>query len=452
MLTLPDEYNTLFAQLRPCFSKQIWKLAMVLLIGAILAPGKRTVTAALRIMGLSQEQQFQKYHRVLNRAVWSNLALSHVLLRLLLNTFLPMGPVVVGIDETIERRRVEKIKAKGIYRDPVRSSKSHFVKASGLRWISMMLLVKVPWAKRIWGLPFLTALAPSERYYESSPRRHKKLTDWARQMGMQVRRWLPDRTLILVADSSYAALELLHSLLSLPNPVHMLTQLRLDAALFEPAPPTKPGTIGRPRKKGKRLPKLNQVLINEQTVWETVRVDNWYGQGPTQVEITSDTAVWYHTGIPAVPIRWVLIRDPKGKFETKALLCTDRSADPIQILQWFVRRWQVEVTFQEVRAHLGVETQRQWSDKAIARTTPVLMGLFSWVTLLADRSQIDGKLPVRQAAWYAKTTPTFSDAIALVRRRIWAHWGFCISRADPDMQELHADLLNRLFEAVCYST
>ena len=182
---------------------------MVLLVGAILAPGKRTVTAILRIMGLSQERHFQNYHRVLNRAVWSNLALSAVLLGLLLKMFLPIGPVVIGIDETIERRRGKKIKAKGIYRDPVRSSKSHFVKASGLRWISMMLLVKIPWARRIWGLPFLTVLAPSERYYENKPRGHKKITDWARQMGMQVRRWLPERKIILVADSSYAALELL---------------------------------------------------------------------------------------------------------------------------------------------------------------------------------------------------------------------------------------------------
>ena len=231
MLTLPDEYNTLFAQIRPFFSKRIWKLAVVLLVGAILAPGKRTVTAVLRIMGLSQERHFQNYHRVLNRAIWSNPVLSLVLLRLLLNAFLSSGPVVIGIDETIERRRGEKIKAKGIYRDPVRSSKSHFVKASGLRWVSMMLLVKVPWAKRIWGLPFLTTLAPSERYYEGQARQHKKLTDWARQMGMQVRRWLPKRMLILVADSSYAAIELLHSLLSLPKPVYMLTQLRLDAGL-----------------------------------------------------------------------------------------------------------------------------------------------------------------------------------------------------------------------------
>ena len=202
MPTLPDEYSTLFVQLRPFFSKRVWKLAIVLVIGAILAPSKRTVTAILRIMGLSQERHFQNYHRVLNRVVWSNLALSLVLLRLLLNAFLSFGPVVIGIDETIERRRGEQIKAKGIYRDPVRSSKSHFVKASGLRWISMMLLVKVPWARRIWGLPFLTVLAPSERYYESHPGQHKKLTDWARQMGMQVRRWLPKRKIFLVADSS----------------------------------------------------------------------------------------------------------------------------------------------------------------------------------------------------------------------------------------------------------
>ena len=452
MLTLPDEYNTLFNQFRPFFSKRVWKLALILMVGAILAPGKRTVTAVLRIMGLSQEQHFQNYHRVLNRAVWSNLVISAVLLRLLLNTFLPLGPVVIGIDETIERRRGKKIKAKGIYRDPVRSSKSHFVKASGLRWISMMLLVNIPWARRIWGLPFLTVLAPSERYYESKPRGHKKLTDWARQMGMQVRRWLPKRKIIMVADSSYAALELLDSLRTLPAPVYMVTQLRLDAALYEPAPERTSDTMGRPRKKGKRLPKLSDVLVDKQTVWQKVTVENWYGQGPTQVEITSDPAVWYHSGMPAVPIRWVLIRDPNGKFETKALLCTDQSAAPVQILKWFVRRWQVEVTFQEVRAHLGVETQRQWSDKAIARTTPILMGLFSWVTLLAHQSQSGGTLPVRQASWYTKSLPTFSDAIALVRSQIWQSWGFCMSTSEPDMQKPQTILLKRLFEAVCYST
>jgi hypothetical protein len=316
----------------------------------------------------------------------------------------------------------------------------------------MMLLAPIPWAQRVWALPFLTVLAPSERYYENSPRQHKKLTDWARQMGMQLRRWLPKRKLVIVADSTYAALELLASLLGLPNPVYMVTRLRLDAALYEPAPERKPGQVGRPRLKGKRLPTLTQVLTDPHTTWQTVRISNWYGQGPRTVEVTTNTAVWYHSGKPPVPIRWVLIRDPKGKFKPRALLSTDQTATAVQILHWFLRRWQVEVTFQEVRTHLGVETQRQWSDKAIARTTPALLGLFSWVTLLAHHSQVKGSLPVRQAAWYAKQVPTFSDALAVVRERFWTHWGFCMSTPDPEMQKPSPNLLKRLFEAVCYTT
>jgi len=452
MLTLPDEYNTLFTQVQPCFSRRVWQSVLVLAVGALLAPGKRTVTAILRIMGLSQERHFQNYHRVLNRAVWSSLELSAILLRLLLRTFLPRGAVVLGIDETIERRRGSKIAAKGIYRDAVRSSKSHFVKTSGLRWISMQLLVEIPWAHRVWALPFLTVLAPSAQFYASSPRSPKKLTDWARQMAKQVRRWLPEREIILVADSSYAALELLSSLQTLAQPVHVVTQLRLDAALYAPLPAQAERTVGRPRKRGLRLPTLQEVLDSPRTVWQMAFVDDWYGQGPTTVEITSGTALWYHGGKPAVPIRWVLVRDPAGKFKSRALLCTDSTIGQLQILRWFVRRWQVEVTFQEVRTHLGVETQRQWAAPAIARTTPLLLGLFSWVTLLAHQSQRNGQLPVRQAAWYHKRTPTFSDALAVVRRRIWEHWGLCMSSENSDMHKLPPMLLQRLFEAVCYST
>ena len=202
MLTLPSEYLTLIQVFAPLFSERVWCHIQVLVIGALLAPGKRTVTAVLRIMGLSQEKHFQNYHRVLNRAVWSSLAISHRLLTLLIATFAPVGDVVMGIDDTIERRRGEKIKARGIYRDPVRSSHSHFVKASGLRWLSLMLLVPIPWAQRIWALPFLTTLAPSERYYQDSVREKKVLTDWACQMLLQVRRWLPKRRLVIVADAS----------------------------------------------------------------------------------------------------------------------------------------------------------------------------------------------------------------------------------------------------------
>ena len=198
MLTLPIEFNSLMMVFAPLFSWRVWQHAKVLTVGAILAPGQRTVAAALRVMGLSQSRHFQNYHRVLNRALWSSRNASH----LLLQVFAPFGPLVLGLDDTLERRRGAQIKAKGIYRDPVRSSHSHFVKASGLRWLCLMLLVPIPWAGPVWAMPFLTVLAPSERYHQERGQPHKKLTDWARQMVMQLRRWLPERQLVIVADST----------------------------------------------------------------------------------------------------------------------------------------------------------------------------------------------------------------------------------------------------------
>jgi hypothetical protein len=322
MPTLPADYLNLIQVFAPLFSNLVWQHAQVLLLGAILTPGPRTVSAVLRIMGLSTEKHFQTYHRVLNRAAWSSWAVSRELLQVLVQTFAALGPIIVGVDDTIERRRGAQIKANGIYRDPVRSSHSHFVKARGLRWLSFMLLVPIPWATRVWALPFLTLLAPSERYYEKQGRAHKKLTDWARQGILQLRRWLPGRALVIVADSSFAVLSLLGRVQQLAQPICLIVRFRLDAALYEPAPPRAPHQKGRPRLKGQRLPTLAQVATNVQTRWQRVTLPQWYGEGRRAIEIVSGTAVWRHSGQPVVPIRWVLIRDPKGKFKTQALLCT----------------------------------------------------------------------------------------------------------------------------------
>ncbi len=448
MLTLPVELANLIVAFAPLFSKPVWKHAQVLLVGAILAPGKRTVTSALRVMGLSADEHFQNYHRVLNRALWSSLEASRILLSLLVAAFAPEGVLVMGIDDTIERRRGENIKAKGIYRDPVRSSRSHFVKASGLRWLSLMLLVEIPWAGRVWALPFLTALCPSERYYKERGRTHRKLTERARQMLLVVKRWLPEREIVVVADSSFAALELLDAVRA---SVTVVTRLRLDAALYEPAPERVAGQKGRPRKKGARLPTLNSVLDNAQTVWQSVNVAGWYGEAQRTVEITTGTCVWYHTGMPAVPIRWVLVRDPQAQFEAQAFLCTNVETQAAQILAWFVRRWAIEVTFEETRAHLGIETQRQWSDKAIARTAPALFALYSIVTLVAARLMEGNNVPVRRAAWYAKEVATFSDTIAYVRRYLWSHQHFQMSQITSDMIKVPRSLLERLTDTLCYA-
>ena len=450
MPTLPLAMLQALEPFVPLFHRRIWPHVLVLMAGTLLAPGKRTVTAALRVMGLAQLPRFERYHRVLNRARWSSLAVSRVLLSLLVATFAPTGPLLLGIDETIERRRGAKIAAKGIYRDPVRSSHSHFVKASGLRWVCLMLLVPIPWAARTWALPFLTALAPSERYNRMRGQRHKPLIDWARQLLLVVRRWWPDRPLIAVADSTYAALELLAACQSWSRPVTVITRLRLDAALYTPAPPRQRGQRGRPRLKGQRLPTLAAVAADPQTDWTPVTVAHWYGRGERAIEVASATAVWYHTGLPPVPLRWVLIRDPQGRFDTQALLCTDLAVAPDQILAWFVLRWQLEVTFEEARRHLGAETQRQWSDLAIQRTTPALLGLFSLVTLLAHADMATAHV-IRHAAWYHKSLPTFIDALALVRRQLWGHTLFCTSPGSDDLVEVPRVLVQRFTDALCYA-
>lgn len=395
MLTLPDAIISVLQPFSTLFRHRTWTKAQLLLVGAILAPRKRTVTSALRVLGLSDDAGFAKYHHVLNRAVWSPLQLSRVLLMLLIAHLAQDDePLVFGIDETLERRRGSRISAKGVFRDAVRSSESHLVRASGLRWISLMWLTHIPWANRTWALPVMTALAPAERYHHKVGLRHKKITDWARQMIIQLRRWLPDRSIVVVTDGGYAALDLLHSCQSLRQPVTFISRLRLDAALFEPAPPRVPGQIGRPRLKGPRLPSPSELLDDPDLSWSRLSVP--WRDGPARtLDITSDTAVWYRWGRPPVHIRWVMLRDPTCQMRTQALVCTDTEADPLQIFQWFLLRWRIEVTFQEVRSHLGVETQRQWSDRAIARTTPLLLGLFSWVTLAAGLLRQEKPLSLR---------------------------------------------------------
>jgi hypothetical protein len=297
-------------------------------------------------MGLDQLKGFHRYHRVLSHASRSSAKASRVLLGLLVEMFVPEGdPLVVGIDETLERRWGKKISARGVYRDPVLSTQENFVKSSGLRWVCVMLLVEIPWASRVWALPFLSALAPSERYADKRGKRHKKITEWACQLLLVLRRWYPQRQIVTVADRAYASLKLLERCRKLSDPITFITRLRLDAALYEPAPPRRPHQIGRPRIKGERLPNLSEVAQDPKTIWKPTTIANWYGSGERTVEVSSETAVWYSTGLPAVPVRWVLVRDPEGKFKPQALLCTDLDADPEQIVRWFVMRWQLEVTF-----------------------------------------------------------------------------------------------------------
>ncbi len=444
---IPSILRTWMAPFARHFSAPVWNHVLVLVMGAVLCPGKRTVTAALRIMGLETASNFTGYHQVLNRARWSSRALARHLLGLIVTALVGDGPVILGLDDTIERRWGPKIAARGIDRDPVRSSKEHFVKTSGLRWLSFMVLTPIPWATRVWALPFLTILAPSERSHADRGRRHKRLTDWARQGALCVCRWLPDRRSVFVGDSSFAAIEFVTAG---ARRATVISRLRLDANLFAPAPERTPHRPGRPAVKGKAMPKLKAMLSDPATVWRSVLVTGWYGDQTRRLAIATGVAVWYRGGVPPVTLRWVLVRDPDRPDEAQAFFSTDTNLAPEAILTVFVRRWAVEVTFQECRAHLGVETQRQWSDLAILRTTPALLGMYSLITLWTT-ALITAKTAPRQATWYRKPRLTFSDAMALVRHRLWLPDDFFISTHDVTMEKCPPDLIRRMAEALRYA-
>jgi hypothetical protein len=436
----PSTTGRLLAPFRRLFTRPTLRRLETVAAGVLLASGQRTVAAALRAVGKGDEAGFSGFHRVLNAARWSALEGARLLLALIVTAFVPEGPVVIGLDDTIERRKGSRIAAKGIYRDPVRSSKGCFVKVSGLRWLSFMVLARVPFAGSVWGLPFLSVLCPSERAAEKAGKRHKKLTDWARQAVLQVSRWLPGRTIVVVADSGYAAIELCLALL---GKVVLVSRLRLDARLFEPQPLRRPGQVGRPRRVGRELPKLAAVAESPDTRWTPVELASRKDGRKHRGEMTSGTAVWYHPGAAPLPLRWVLVRRFDGNRKIEAFFSTDPAMTSGEVLRLFALRWQMEVTFSEVRKHLGVETQRQWSDLAIARATPMLLGLLSLVALWAATTP-GVAVATLPTAWYRKTVPTFADALAAIRLTIWEERISSMSRNLRDNRKSHDPTLAHL--------
>jgi hypothetical protein len=402
------------AAFAPLFSKTVWDHAQLLAIGVLLATGKRTVTAALRVLGLSQEAHFTNYHRVLNRAVWSPRLASRILLGLLIPLLPARWPIVLAADDTVERRHGRKIKAKGCYRDAVRSSKKMVIKCFGLKWVSMMLLVRFPWSQHVHALPFLTVLCWPEP--AARPRAHKTAIDGVRQLVLQVRRWNPERTVVLVLDGGFAAVKLARACRR--HRVALVCRWRLDAGLYDPPGEPPAGKRGPKPKKGRPQLKLNAWAQREDTPWEDKEVE-WYGGERKTMRLFSRTGLWYTVGQDPVPIRYVLARDPAGALRDAGYFCSDETMLPEEVLKYIVWRWSVETTFEEVRAHLGMETQRQWSDLAIERTTPALLGLFALVMVAAARCHAAGLLAAEQTAWYEKQEPTFSDCLRLVRSRIW---------------------------------
>jgi hypothetical protein len=454
VMTLPAEIVSTIAPFAPLFSERVWIHAQLLLWGALLARGPRTVASALRAIGRAEDPHWTNYHRVLNRAVWSGLAASATLLVLVLD-LIPGAFVVVAIDDLLERRSGERIGGRGVYRDPLTSSRAHQSKSSGVRWVVASALVTVPWSRRVWALPVLSTLAkppvhqtrkskaaqaakkagtrylPPKRKLgrrraalrtrklttvepprQGVARRHKTSVDLAAQILAWLRRRMPGRRIVAVVDGAYSAHKLLEG--AARRDVTLVTRLHWDAQLYEAAEPGAGAQLGaRARSPRQRAGAL-------ETVWQEAEV-RWYGGQRKQIYVTSFEALWTKDHARPVRVRVVIRVDAqpeRGKVREECFVCTDAEASAEQIVEWFVLRWNEEVTFEEARRHLGIETQRQWSAKAVGRTTPVLLGLFSLVTLMAAAMAKGGQVPIRRAAWYEKKEATFSDCLALVRREL----------------------------------
>jgi hypothetical protein len=450
MLSLPTTCISVMAVFAPVFSQPVWPHVNVLLTGAILAPGQRTVPSALGGMGLRAAAHVPTDHRVLTRAVGSPRGASRLLLRLLVAVFVPAGVVVGGLDETIERRRGAQSNAKGLDRDPVRSSRAHVVKGRGLRWLCCRLLTPMRWAHRVWALPWMTALGPSAHVDAPQDRRAHTLVPRAWPIIPGVVRWRPGRVVVFVADRSAAALAWRHQLRTW-RCARRITRLRRDAALDAPPPTRDAGPRGRPRLKGARRPTLEARWVEEDTPWNQLPMAPWSGDGPRAGEVATDTAVWYHAGKPPGPIRWVLRRDPHTSVASQALLSTNVDQTPEQILTWCIRRWSMDVTREDARAHLGLETQRPWHARALARTTPAWLSLYSSSTLTAQPLLQQEFPPVRLTAWYANIHPPFAEAMALVRRPLWDHGRVATSPQEADMIKVPRAWFARFIDVICYA-
>lgn len=423
MIDLPAAIINVFALFSPLFSRPVYQNAFRLFVGHILCTGRRTVADILKTLDLDSEKNFSRYHWVLSGARWSAYKGSNVLILKILSTFSMDADIYFTVDSTVERRKGAKLKNLGSHRDAVRSTKKQKVLTIGINWLVCSVNVKLPGANSHWSLPFISIPMPPKDVLSSSKnhhdlhkkKRHKTMTTWTRQIVFTLRRWLgKTASLILVGDSAFATFELMYACQQCS--VSLISRLRLDARLYDFIP-TNP-KLKRKRVVGNVLPKLTEVSKKNIKEWDEIEV-KWYGGKTKKLYVQSGKCLWYYIGFSPVAIHWVLIKDSE-KNEAIALFSTNLEHSVKTIIEAYVSRWSIELTFEEVRRHLGFETQRQWSDKAIDRTTPIILASYSIITVMAfelakERCE---KIALRSTAWYKKTHLTFSDVLFYLRKSI----------------------------------
>ena len=442
MLSLPSAAEFLFLSLSVAFTQPTFQRVVPLLVGAILAMGRRTVTSILWTMRGIVHGHPSTYHRVFSRAPWSLWPLGRLLASAVLRLIPEEEPVLVPMDDTTAQHRGKKVHGKGCHHDAVRSSRSHIVSRWGHRWVVLAISVKLPFTGRRWALPVLAALYRPKELNQAEGRRHKTAPLLARQLMAVLIHWFPQRTFIFLGDGGYASHELARFCHRHRRHATLVSRFHADANLYED-PPQVQAPTGRPRKKGRKLPSPQTTVARSPSHRAVVR---GYGGGNRRVELVSQTAQWYNAGHGLVPIRWVFTHPLQGKRQDDYFYTTDPALPPVQIITWFTARWPIETTFQEVREHLGFETPRQRVAKSVLRTAPCLLGLFSLISLVFVEHARHHPVRPRCTRWYAKKELTFSDALATVRRLFWSETVFETSSQHEAFEKLPRPLRRLLLD------
>ena len=448
MLTLPSAAEPLIVSLAIAFTEPTFKRIVPLLVGAILTTGRHTVAAVLRTMRGLASGHCSDYHRVFSRAVWSPWWLGRILAGAILAWIPADEPVLVPMDDTTAQHRGTKVYGKGCHRDAVRSTHSHIVYRWGHKWVVLAIAVKFPFIQRRWALPVLVALYRPEELNTAEKRRHKTPAHLARQLAAALMHWFPSRKFVFLGDGGFASHDWASFAHRHRRHATLVARFHDDACLYQPPPAVKPNTPkkqGRPRVKGAKLPTPAEVVVTARRRQATV---DWYGGSSRKVQLVHGDGQWYRSGEGLVPVRWVYTHDVQGTHRDDYFYSTDPTLDPAQIVSWFTGRWPIETTFQEVRAQLGFETPRQRTEQSVLRTGPCLLGLFSLVCLIFAEYRKDHSPRLAQADWYAKTEPSFGDAIATVRRLFWQKTIFGQPAHNEAFQKIPGKLRNLLLDCL----
>jgi DDE superfamily endonuclease len=424
---------------RPAFSAPTYRRFLVLTLAAVLTTGRRTITNLLRTVRSQAPGHMSAYHRVFSQRRWSAWALARALITFLLDHVLPPGPVLLAGDDTVTEHPGPQVFGKGRHRDGVRSTHSYTAYRWGHKWVVLSVLVKLPFATRPWALPVLVALYRPPEWDRVHRRRHKTPAHIARLLLARLMRWFPERHFIIMGDTGYGTSETARFCRRHHRHLTLVSKFYGDAALYEPPPPRRRSTLGRPRVKGQKLPSPQEVVAH--SAYRTRLMVVWYGGTSRDIEIVTGTGHWYRIGEALVAVRWVYVHDCTGTHRDEYLFTTDLSLGPQQIVECYTQRWSIETTFQECREYLKLESTKSYSQQTVLRFTPCLFGLYTLVVLFYLQLPHPSST-LRAVLWQGKSTVTFSDMMTCVRRALWVHWCFHtqadaqeFSKLSPSLQE-----------------